>query len=63
MIFSPLLVFPRIDIIQWLNGFITHVENKVNTKAVYGQIRKNTEADNHTRLVSSLFDDPSSSIY
>ena len=34
------LVFPRIDIIQWLDGFITHVENKVNTTAVYGQIRK-----------------------
>ena len=38
--FSPLLVFPRIDMIQWLDGFITHVENKVNTTAVYGQIRK-----------------------
>ena len=36
------LVFPRIDIIQWLDGFIAHVENKVNTTAVYGQIRKKT---------------------
>ena len=46
-----------------LDGFITHVENKVNTTAVYGQIRKHTEADNHIRLVLLLFDDPSSSIY
>ena len=25
-----------------LDGFITHVENKVNTSAVYGQITKKT---------------------
>ena len=37
---SPLLVFPRIDIIQWLDGFINHVENTVNITVVYGQIKK-----------------------
>ena len=60
-IFSPLLVFPRIDIIQLLDRFITNVEKR--NGSLRPNKKKNTQADNHTRLVSSLFDYPSSSIY